>query len=225
MKILIVEDESLLAESIATYLKMNGYLCEIAINYTQAEDRIVCSEYDCILVDIGLPDGNGLELIRKLKKIESTAGILIITAKNSLEDKITGLELGADDYITKPFHLSELNARIKSILRRRNFSGNTKIQFNEITIDTDKQSVNIHNQPVTLTKKEYDMLLFLIANKDRIVSKESLIEHLWDSEVVFSDSHEFIYTHIKNLRNKIHEINGSDYIKTVYGIGYKFSDH
>ena len=225
MKILIVEDESLLAESITTYLKLNGYLCEIADNYSHAEDRIVSSEYDCILVDIGLPDGNGLELIRKLKKIESTAGILIITAKNSLEDKITGLELGADDYITKPFHLSELNARIKSILRRRNYSGNTKIQFNEITIDTKEQSVNINNQPVTLTKKEYDMLLFLIANKDRIISKESLIEHLWASEVVFYDSHEFIYTHIKNLRNKIHETNGRDYIKTVYGIGYKFSDH
>jgi DNA-binding response OmpR family regulator len=177
------------------------------------------------LLYIGLPDGNGLELIKMLKKIESNVGILIITAKNSLEDKITGLELGADDYLTKPFHLSELNARIKSILRRRNFSGNQKIQFNEITIDTDEQKVYINNQPVTLTRKEYDMLLFLVANKDRIVSKESIIEHLWDSDVVFSDSLEFIYTHIKNLRNKIHETKGRDYIKTVYGIGYKFSDH
>jgi len=225
MKILIVEDEYILAESITSYLRMNGYLCETANNYKSAEDRVVCSEYDCILVDIGLPDGNGLELIKKLKEIGSSAGILILTAKNSLEDKITGLELGADDYITKPFHLSELNARIKSILRRRNFSGNTKIQFNEITIDPNEQSVNINNQPVTLTRKEYDMLLFLIANKDRIVSKESLIEHLWDSEVVFSDSHEFIYTHIKNLRNKFYEKNCRDYIKTIYGIGYKFSDH
>jgi DNA-binding response OmpR family regulator len=224
LKILVIEDESLLAESITAYLKMNGYLCEIANNYIHAEDRIACSEYDCILVDIGLPDGNGLELIKMLKKIKSNVGILIITAKNSIEDKITGLELGADDYLTKPFHLSELNARIKSILRRRNFSGNTKIQFNEITIDTDEKKVYINNQPVTLTRKEYDMLLFLIANKNRIVTKESLIEHLWDSDVVFSDSLEFIYTHIKNLRNKIHETKGRDYIKTVYGIGYKFSD-
>jgi DNA-binding response OmpR family regulator len=224
VKILTVEDEHVLAVTISDYLKLNGYICEIAHNILEAQDKIATSEYDCILIDIGLPDGSGLDIIKMIKGQESRAGILVISAKNSLDDKILGLEIGADDYLSKPFHLSELNARIKSIYRRRNFSGSTSIQFNEIRISTDEKQAYINDSLLDLTRKEYDLLLYFIANKGRIINKESIVEHLWGSSVMFADSYEFIYTHVKNLRNKISAKGGNDYIKTVYGIGYKFSD-
>jgi DNA-binding response OmpR family regulator len=224
VKVLTVEDEIELSETISAYLKLNGHLCEIANDLMQARDKIASSEYDCILVDLGLPDGNGLDLIKMIKDQKSEAGILVISAKNSLDDKILGLEIGADDYLSKPFHLSELNARIKSIYRRRNFSGNTNLNFNEIRINMEEKQAYIKDSLVDFTRKEYDLLLYFIANKERIVSKESIVEHLWGSNVMFADSYEFIYTHVKNLRNKISAKGGGDYIKTVYGIGYKFSD-
>jgi DNA-binding response OmpR family regulator len=225
MKILIVEDEKPLADSISKYLKQEGYLCEIALNYRQAEDRISENNYDCILVDISLPDGNGLELIKSLKSNQSPDGILVLSAKNSIEDKIKGLEIGADDYLTKPFHLSELNARIKSIYRRRNLSGNVEIVFNEIRINTDENQVYVNDNILSLTRKEYELILFFISNKDRVLTKPSIVEHLWGDSVIMADSLEFVYTHIKNLRKKIIESGGADYIKTIYGLGYKFSDH
>jgi DNA-binding response OmpR family regulator len=224
LKILTVEDEIELSASISAYLKLNGYICEVANDLMQAQDKLASSEYDCVLIDLGLPDGNGLDLIRMIKHEKSEAGILIISAKNSLEDKILGLEIGADDYLSKPFHLSELNARIKSIYRRRNFYGNTNLLFNEIRISIEEKQAYVIDVLIDLTRKEYDLLLYFVANKDRIVSKESIVEHLWGSNVVFADSYEFIYTHVRNLRNKISALGGGDYIKTVYGIGYKFSD-
>lgn len=224
MKVLIVEDEKPLADSISKYLKQEGYLCEIALNYNQAQDKIADCEYDCIVLDIGLPDGNGLDLIKVLKSNQSHDGILVLSAKNSIDDKINGLELGADDYLTKPFHLSELNARIKSIFRRKNFSGSIEIQFNEITINTSRKQVLVNSKPLNLTKKEYELLIYFISNKNRVVTKLSIVEHLWGDNVIMADSLEFVYTHIKNLRKKIVECGGNDYIKTVYGLGYKFSD-
>jgi DNA-binding response OmpR family regulator len=225
MKVLIVEDEKTLAESISNYLKQEGYLCEIALNYRQAEDKISGNEYDCIVLDIGLPDGSGMDLIKVLKTNQSHDGILVLSAKNSIEDKINGLELGADDYLTKPFHLSELNARIKSIFRRKNFSGIVEIKFNEITVNTNENQAFVNSCPLTLTRKEYELLIFFISNKNRVLTKLSIVEHLWGDNVVMADSLEFVYTHIKNLRKKILECGGNDYIKTVYGLGYKFSDH
>lgn len=225
MKVLIVEDEKPLADSISKYLKQEGYICEIALNYRQAEERISENNYDCILVDIGLPDGNGLELIKLLKSNQSPDGVLVLSAKNSIEDKIKGLEIGADDYLTKPFHLSELNARIKSIYRRRNLAGNVEIKFNEIRINTEENQVYVHDCILTLTRKEYELILFFISNKDRVLTKPSIVEHLWGDSVIMADSLEFVYTHIKNLRKKIIEAGGADYIKTIYGLGYKFSDH
>lgn len=225
MKVLIVEDEKPLADSISKYLKQEGYICEIALNYRQAEERISENNYDCILVDIGLPDGNGLELIKLLKSNQSPDGVLVLSAKNSIEDKINGLEIGADDYLTKPFHLSELNARIKSIYRRRNLAGNVEIKFNEIRINTEENQVYVHDCILTLTRKEYELILFFISNKDRVLTKPSIVEHLWGDSVIMADSLEFVYTHIKNLRKKIIEAGGADYIKTIYGLGYKFSDH
>jgi DNA-binding response OmpR family regulator len=225
MKVLIVEDEKPLADSISKYLKQEGYLCEVALTYNQAQDKIADNEYDCIVLDIGLPDGNGLELIKVLKSNQSHDGVLVLSAKNSIDDKINGLELGADDYLTKPFHLSELNARIKSIFRRRNFSGNVEIKFNEISISTNEKQVSVCGKPLSLTRKEYELLIFFISNKNRVITKLSIVEHLWGDNVIMADSLEFVYTHIKNLRKKIIECGGNDYIKTVYGLGYKFTDH
>ena len=222
MKLLIVEDEKALSDAIVEYLTSEGYGCETALNFWTADEKVALYDYDCVLVDISLPDGSGFEVIKELKKRKSEAGIIIISAKNSLDDKIMGLEIGADDYMTKPFHLSELNARIKSIIRRRNFSGQTTIIANEILIIPEEALVRVNNQPIELTKKEYDLLLYLISNKNRVLTKESIAEHLWGDDMDTSDSFDFIYTHIKNLRRKIIEKGGKDYLKTIYGMGYKF---
>jgi len=223
MKILLIEDEKELAGSIIAYIQKENYICEAVMTYEDAKEKINLYQYDCIVVDITLPDGSGLEVIRELKKNKSDTGIIIISAKNSLEDKLTGLDIGADDYLTKPFHLSELNARIKSIIRRRNFSGASEISFNEIRVLPDQQEVFVNDIPVILTKKEFELLIYFLSNKERVLTKESIAEHLWGDEMDLADSFDFIYTHIKNLRKKITEAGGKDYIQTVYGMGYKFT--
>ena len=222
MKILVIEDEKDLRESIITYLKQEGYICEAASNYEEAMHKILVYKYDCIIVDIVLPGGSGLDLIKELKKSAREGGVIIVSANNSVDDKIKGLEMGSDDYLTKPFHLSELNARVKSIIRRRNFKGNTEIKFNEIKILPDSHEVFINESILALTIKEYDLLLFFISNKGRVIPKDSIAEHLWGDNMDQADSFEFIYTHIKNLRKKLIQMGCSDYINTVYGIGYKF---
>jgi DNA-binding response OmpR family regulator len=222
MKILVIEDEKDLRESIITYLKQEGYICEAASNYEEAMHKILVYKYDCIIVDIVLPGGSGLDLIKVLKKSAREGGVIIVSANNSVDDKIKGLEMGSDDYLTKPFHLSELNARVKSIIRRRNFKGNTEIKFNEIKILPDSHEVFINESILALTIKEYDLLLFFISNKGRVIPKDSIAEHLWGDNMDQADSFEFIYTHIKNLRKKLIQMGCSDYINTVYGIGYKF---
>ena len=223
MKILLIEDEYDLCQSVKEYLTRENYLCECAKNYQEAVEKIDLYQYDCMVVDITLPDGIGLDVIRLLKESKRETGIIIISAKNSLDDKITGLNIGADDYLTKPFHLSELNARIKSIIRRRNFAGNNEIILNEIKILPEKIQVLIHGKEIVLTKKEFDLLMFFISNKNRVLTKESIAEHLWGEEIDVADSFDFIYTHIKNLRKKMLEKGGNDYIQTIYGIGYKFA--
>ncbi|MBK6834143.1 MAG: response regulator transcription factor [Bacteroidetes bacterium] len=224
MKILLIEDEKELADPISTFLKQEGYICEIAFDFNAAQEKIDLYKYDCVLVDINLPGGNGLEIVKSLKKNKDQTGIIIISARNSVDDKIEGLDLGADDYLSKPFNLSELNSRIKSILRRRKFEGNNDIVFNEISIKTEESNAYVSNSPVTLTKKEYDLLLFFISNKNRVLTKESIAEHLWGDNMDMADSYDFIYTHIKNLRKKLVEKGCKDYMKTVYGMGYKFTD-
>ena len=222
MKILIIEDEAELLSAISLYLTDAGFTCELADQFEMALEKISIYEYDVILLDISLPDGNGLELIKAIKKMDLRTGVIIISAKNSLDDKISGLDLGADDYMTKPFQLSELNSRIKAVLRRRRFDGTDSLSFNEITIFTDLKTVTISGTSMALTKKEYDLLLFFLVNKNRLLTKETIAEHLWGDNIDLADNFDFIYTHINNLRKKILAHAGNDYIKTVYGMGYKF---
>lgn len=222
MKILLIEDELELQKSIQQYFEMEGNVVEVASDYGKAEQKIAIYDYDCILVDITLPNGSGLDLIKEIKLKKSKAGIIIISAKNSIDDKIYGLDLGADDYLPKPFHLSELNSRIKALIRRKSFDGNLEIIVNEIKILPVERSIFVHNKAVILTSKEYDLLLYFIANKNRVVSKNALAEHLWGDNSDRLDNFDFIYNHVKNLRKKLLEKKCEDYLKTIYGIGYNF---
>tara|TARA_B110001452_G_scaffold57454_1_gene44576 strand:+ start:3317 stop:3994 length:678 start_codon:yes stop_codon:yes gene_type:complete len=222
MKILIVEDEKELVDDLNEFLDDQGYIIEVAPTTSVAREKIFVYQYDILILDLGLPDGSGLDVLKYVKKHKPQTGIIILTARDSLDDKISGLDLGADDYMTKPFLLSELNARIKSIHRRRNFDGNSTIIFNEIEIDTDKMRVSINDQNLTLTRKEYELILYFVINKNKVLTKESIIEHLWGDHSDMFDSLDFIYTHIKNLRKKMQDMGGTDYLKSVYGIGYKF---
>ncbi len=222
MKILLIEDEPELRKSIKQYLHQEGFLVELATDFIKASEKASDYDYDCVLVDITLPKGNGLDIIRQLKKNHSKAGIIIISARNSSGDKITGLDLGADDYLSKPFDLAELNSRVKAVIRRRNFDGNTSIVVNEITIIPEQRMVKVNNEPISLTAKEYDLLLFFITNKNRVVSKNAIAEHLWGDDSDQIDSHDFIYVHLRNLRKKLADKGCRDYVQTIYGIGYNF---
>jgi len=224
MKILIIEDESGLRESIEEYFMEAGNICETASNYPEALAKVNLYRYDCILLDITLPGGNGIEILKNLKQKNFADGVLIISAKNSLDDRLEGLDLGADDYLVKPFHLSELKARVSAIIRRKTFSGNNLLLFNEITIDLLAKTVKVNDQSVKLTRKEYALLLYFIANKGKVVSKNAIAEHLWGDGIDLSNNFDFIYSHIKNLRKKLMEAGSNDYIEAAYGMGYKFTD-
>ncbi|MEN9997366.1 MAG: hypothetical protein RI922_356 [Bacteroidota bacterium] len=223
MKILLIEDETELRNSIEQYLKLEGFLIESVADFTDASYKLADYNYDCILVDITLPNGNGLDLIRQVKKSQSKVGIIIISAKNSIDDKINGLDLGADDYLPKPFSLAELNSRIKALIRRNNFSGNTTLLLNEIAIIPEERLVKINDEKVLLTAKEFDLLLFFVMNKNRVVSKNTIAEHLWGDDSDQMDSHDFIYVHLRNLKKKLAEKGCKDYIQNIYGIGYNFN--
>jgi DNA-binding response OmpR family regulator len=222
MKILLIEDEKLLAQSVTDYLTKEGYICEVASDYIGGDEKAQVNLYDCILLDITLPGGSGMDILRQIKQTRPDASVIIISAKNSLDDKISGLDIGADDYITKPFHLSELNARVKSVIRRKNFAGSNEIIFEKLIVNTTEKSVRVNKKDVVLTKKEYDLLLYFLSNIDRVVTKESIAEHLWGEEIGSAGSLDFIYSHIKNLRKKLMENGTEDYIQAIYGMGYKF---
>ena len=224
MKVLVVEDEIALLQDIKRYLEVENMVVETASDFRQAMFKISDFDYDCIAVDINLPNGSGFDIIQELKKQKSKAGIIIISARNSLDDKLKGLNIGADDYLVKPFHLSEFNARINSIIRRRFMEGNNKTTFNEICIDHTAQTVKINARPVMLTHKEFDLLVYFITNKDKVLSQLAIVEHLWPDEIELSDSYAFLYTHIRNLRKKIQDAGCPNYLKSVYGIGYKWED-
>lgn len=225
VKVLVVEDEPGLRDSIRDYFAEGGNVCETASDYESALQKISVYRYDCILLDITLPQGSGLQILEILKANHYPDGVLIISAKNSLDDRLQGLDLGADDYLTKPFHLSELKARVMAIVRRKSFNGNREIIFHEITIDLLARQVSVLNIPVKLTKKEYALLLYFTANKGKVISKNAIAEHLWGDEIDISDNFDFIYSHIKNLRKKLVDAGSGDYIRSAYGMGYKFTDH
>ncbi|MFB6318997.1 response regulator transcription factor [Saccharicrinis sp. FJH54] len=224
MKILVIEDEIDLLLAINNFLVKEEYICELAESYSKAEEKLFIYEYDLILLDISLPDGNGLDLLRIIKQKQIKSGIIIVSAKDSLDDKVTGLDLGADDYLTKPFQFSELNSRIKAVLRRKHFDGSDTISFNEITISTTGKTISVGHNTVVFTKKEFELLLYFMVNKNRVLTKESIAEHLWGDKIDLADSFDFIYTHLNNIRRKIKNAGGTDYIQTVYGMGYKFSE-
>lgn len=222
MKILIIEDEQDLAQSIAEYLSEESYLCEFASTYHQALDKIETYHYDCILLDIMLPDGNGMKILEELKRQNKQDGVIIISAKDALDDKIQGLQIGADDYLTKPFHLAELTARVYSVIRRKQFGNSNTVQQNELQIDLLAKTVSVNNDLISLTKKEFDLLLYFIGNKNRVISKSTLAEHLSGDFADMLDNHDFVYAHIKNLKKKLNEAGCDNYLKTVYGTGYKW---
>ncbi len=224
MKILIVEDEKELVSVTCKYLQKEDFICEYAYNFFDAEDKLISYNYDIVILDINLPDGNGLDLLKIIKKDSPDTGVLIVSAKNSLDDKLKGLDLGADDYITKPFHLAELNSRVNSLIRRQKFEGNHTINFNEIEIDPKAKFVKVNNSPVELTKKEFYLLLYFITNKNRVLTKESIAEHLWGDSIDLVDNFDFIYTHMRNLRKKLKKKGAVDYLQTIYGLGYKFGE-
>ncbi|MBN9384080.1 MAG: response regulator transcription factor [Chitinophagaceae bacterium] len=222
MRLLIVEDERELAGSISSYLGNQQFSCDVAYDFHDAMDRIQGYEYDCIILDITIPLGSGLNILKELKHRNKTDGVLIISARNSLNDRINGLNLGADDYLTKPFHLPELSARVAAILRRKSPEEKSGIVLGDLTLDLHQKMISTATGGVELTKKEYELLIYFIANKNKVVTKEAIVEHLWGDDIDMSDNYEFIYTHIKNLRKKLMKCGCPDYIQAVYGMGYKF---
>ncbi len=222
MKILVIEDEAGMLNSITAYFAKSGYICEVATNFSEAEEKIHLYEYDCIILDITLPDGNGLDILEQLKKNKSKAGVIILSAKNSLDDRVKGLTLGADDYLPKPFHLTELNARVLAIFRRMKFEGNKEVSVGNIRLDLDAQKMHVEKHELVLKKKEHELLLFFISNQSRIISRSSLVEHIWGDNTDREDSFDFLYSQIKNLRKKLQETKADYTIEAVYGIGYKF---
>jgi len=223
VKILLIEDEKGLSEAMFDFLKSQGHICEAAETFKQAEDKVSLYIYDVIIVDINLPGGSGLDIVSKLKKNNSESGIIIISARDSVEQKIEGLELGADDYLAKPFHLAELGARIKSLNRRVNFKGNNIIKIADLEIIPEEHRTFVKGQELELTKKEFDLLLFFVSNRNKVLTKIAISEHLWGDYMDYADSHDFIYTHIKNLRKKLTKKGCKDYLQTIYSVGYKFS--
>ncbi|AVR45073.1 DNA-binding response regulator [Christiangramia fulva] len=221
MKILIAEDELSLQNSIKTYLEKDCNVCETASDFQETDYKISIYDYDIILLDLNLINGNGLDILKKLKKEKKNTAVIIISANNSLENKLDGLDLGADDYLTKPFHLAELNSRIKAVLRRGKFGGDdSSIVFNNISVNTRSKTAVVDGHKLDLTRKEYDLLLFFITNEGRLISKEMIVEHLWGDHSDMLDNFDFIYVHINNLRRKLGS--GAKFVQTAYGTGYIF---
>ena len=223
MKLLVVEDESGLREAIKASLEREGFLVETAEDYPAASEKIFIYEYDCILLDIMLPYGSGLELLEELKRIGKSENVIVISAKNSLDDKVRGLELGADDYLTKPFHLAELNARVKAVLRRKKLDGKEEVEWADLRMDLDERQVFVGDRQLELNRKEFAVLNYFLLNPNRLVTRTALAEYVWGDHVDQSDNFDFIYSQIKNIRKKLKQGLADVRIQTVYGVGYKLT--
>ena len=222
MKILIIEDEKKLSDSIVSYLAAQKYRCEQAFTYAEARMKTGIYEYDCIVLDLMLPGGSGLDILRELRQRHNNVGVIILSAKDSLDDKVGGLEIGADDYLSKPFHLPELAMRIYAIIRRKSFAATNTLESGNLRVNLLDKTVSVNGTLIELTKSEYELLLFFIGNKNRVISKSAMAEHLSGDMADMMDSHDFVYTHIKNLKAKLHRTGCKDCIKNVYGTGYKW---
>lgn len=222
MKLLIVEDERQLSDGIVEYLSREDYICEQAFTFNEAMMRVETYDYDCILLDLMLPGGSGLDILRHVKQRCPQTGVIIVSAKDSLTDKVDGLRIGADDYISKPFHLPELSMRIFALLRRKNFLSTNILRTGAVTIDLLNKQVVVGDNALDLTKTEYELMLFLVENRRRVVSKSAIAEHLSGDMADMLDDFNFVYAHMKNLKSKLAEAGAADCIKTYYGIGYKW---
>jgi DNA-binding response OmpR family regulator len=224
MKILVVEDELELRQTIKESLLMEKYNVEVASDFYEAQEKIAMYDYDCILLDIMLPNGNGMDILQELKKMGKSGNVIIISAKNSLSDKINGLELGADDYLTKPFHIAELTARIKAVIRRNNLNGKNYIECGNIVFDIQERTLAVNGELIHLNRKEFDILNYFLLNKNRLITKTALAEYVWGDHIDTADNFDFIYYQIKNLRNKLKNSKASIEIESIYGVGYKLSE-
>ena len=224
MKILVVEDENAQREVIVRSLEKERYVVESASSFREASLKINDYDYDCIVLDIMLPGGSGLTLLKELRALRKKDSIIIISAKDSIEDKVTGLDLGADDYLTKPFHLAELNARVKSLIRRRQAKGAVPVTLGNLLLYPDKRQVEINGKPLQLNRKEFDLLYYFVVNPGRVINKMSLAESVWGDNIDQADSLDFIYSQVKNLRKKLKQAEATIELKAVYGFGYKLSE-
>ncbi len=223
MKLLIIEDEKELSDSICAYLNSESFICETAYDFNMAMEKIALYDYTCIILDITLPGGSGLSILKELKANNKTDGVLVVSARNSVDDKVNGLKTGADDYLAKPFHLSELGARVDAIIRRKTFGGKNIVSIGELSINIPGKIAAVKGKPIELTRMEYDLLLYFTSNKNKVIGKGAIAEHLWGDDMDLAGNYDFLYTHIKNLRKKLVRAGCPDYIKSIYGLGYKFT--
>lgn len=224
MKILVIEDEKDMRDNLVQSLQQEMYTVEEAVNYDMALEKIMVYDYDCILLDIGLPGGSGLHLLDNLKKEGKEGSVIIVSAKDSLEDKINGLNLGADDYLPKPFHMAELHARVRSVIRRKTLNGNPHITINNMIIHPNERWAVVDGENIDFNRKEFDVLLYLAINKNRLVSKHALAEHVWGDRIDEANSFDFVYSQIKNLRKKLKDHKAQVEINAIYGVGYKLTE-
>mgnify|MGYP003454988758 FL=1 len=221
MKILIVEDDLPLQKTIEEFLLNEKMVVETASNFSEALDKIISFSYDCIVLDMMLPDGNGMDLLRELKKMDLKTSVIILSAKDSIDDKVEGLMVGADDYLAKPFHFAELNARIKVALRKNQQQGQHILSYKNIIINPEDRFVSVESKDLKLNRKEYDLLYYFMLRPEKVLQKTTLAETVWGDHMEDADNLDFIYSQIKNLRKKLKQANANADIHAVYGVGYK----
>ena len=221
MKLLIIEDEASLQELMTATLKKEGYVVENAMDYNEAIDKLGAYSYDCVLLDLNLPGGNGLDILEYIKRRCSKLNVIIISARDSIDDKVRGLELGADDYLAKPFHLAELSARIRSVARRSRNDGDLSYRAGNVVLEDVSQRLTVAGKEVSLLKKEFDILKYFLMRPGHTVDKAVLAEAVWGDHIDQSDDFQFVYAQMKNLRRKLSEAGADIEIKSIYGFGYK----